>query len=188
MRWKIWRKKTNETLHLNSKRKIFLCSVSLFSHIFMLFSLWSSWIILQFWTGNRVYFCLNIEETIDFLILSELTSINRFKKNNLLRYWLLIYITENVYFQMISVWMLLYLVRLRTAWKSFCLFGQLRGYLNIIPIGLYHQINYIWAAARGYSTTPPTKSENHWQTANDWSPKKRFNGNWWLPLSIETQK
>ena len=38
--------------------------------------------------------------------------------------------------QTISVWMLLYLVRLRTAWKSLFLFGHANGKLNMAPTGL----------------------------------------------------
>jgi hypothetical protein len=66
-----------------------------------------------------------------------------------------------------SVWMFLYLVRLMAAWKSLLLFGHVSGYLNMTPMGLNFKISYIWTKARGYSTTPPTKSETHWQTAKD---------------------
>lgn len=131
---------------------------------------------------------INSNNSLDFSCSWDI--MNFISKKMKKAYWLrILFISlRNWASQIMSVWMFLYLVKLRTAWKSLLLFGQVKGYLNMIPIGLYNLNQYIWTIARGYSTTPPTKSDTHWQTANDWSPKKILKGNWWLPFSITLQK
>lgn len=47
---------------------------------------------------------------------------------------------------------------------------------------------YYWIKAMGYSTNPPTKSENHWAPAKHWTAKNKLSGKFSLPLIVKLER